>query len=313
MRNLTVLMAVLLIGLSSCVSKKKYMSMQGARDEALLNYERLQAQYEDCQEERAGLEGRVGNLQSSLKLKEQQLAVTQSEVTNERNRSSSLQEQVNYLQQSNKTLLDRLSDLSVVSKTGAESIKKSLETLSKQGDYIQDLNESIQKKDSVNLALVMNLKRSLADVNDEDVTVEVKKGVVYISLSDKMLFRSGSSVINARAGEILGKIAKVANDHNELDILVEGHTDNVPIRTSCLQDNWDLSAKRATAVVRTLQTRYGVAPSRMTAGGRSFYVPKATNETAQGRSINRRTEIIILPKLDQFFQLLEAPDAGTGE
>ena len=202
-------------------------------------------------------------------------------------------------------MLDRLSDLSVLSQSGAENIKKSLEALNEQNKYIKDLTGRMQAKDSMNLALVMNLKRSLNDVNDEDVTVEVKKGVVYISLSDKMLFKSGSYDIQTKAETVLGKIAKVVNDHNDPDILVEGHTDNVPINTACLKDNWDLSAMRATAVVRSLQRKYGVAPERMTAGGRSEYVPKANNATADGKSLNRRTEIVILPKLDQFFQLLE--------
>ncbi|MEO1715010.1 MAG: flagellar motor protein MotB, partial [Bacteroidota bacterium] len=184
-----------------------------------------------------------------------------------------------------------------------------LEAISDQNKYIQGLNASIQQKDSLNLALVMNLKRSLADVNDEDVTVEVKKGVVYISLSDKMLFRSGSSTISSKADDVLSKIAQVVNDHSDFDILVEGHTDNVPISSGCVKDNWDLSVDRATAVVRALQTKYNVDPARMTAGGRSEYVPKADNESLEGRSSNRRTEIIVLPKLDQFFELLSP--AGT--
>jgi chemotaxis protein MotB len=149
----------------------------------------------------------------------------------------------------------------------------------------------------------VNLKRSLADVNDEDVTVEVKKGVVYISLSDKMLFKSGSADISTMAEGVLSKIAKVVNDHSELDILVEGHTDNVPIKTANIKDNWDLSALRATAVVRLLQSKYNVKPERMTAGGRSEFVPKVANDNPKNKSINRRTEIVILPKLDQFFQL----------
>ncbi len=312
MKNLKLLSLLLIIGLlTSCVSKKKFLDMQAGRDQAQLEYEKLKLQFDECQSQAVNFQSRLSNMESALRIKEQELAVAKNETQNERNRNSALQEQINYLQQSNTNLLDRLSDLSVVSKTGAESIKKSLETLSKQGDYIQQLNQTMQRKDSVNLALVMNLKRSLSDVNDEDVTIEVKKGVVYISLSDKMLFRSGSAVINTRAMEVLGKIALVVNDHEELDILVEGHTDTVPIRTACLEDNWDLSVKRATSVVRVLQNRYNVDPSRMTAGGRSEYIPKADNSTESGRSINRRTEIIILPKLDQFFQLLEAPTAST--
>lgn len=303
---------LILLMLSSCISKKKFMEMQDSRDAAQSQYNSLKTQFDECQSQAVRFQADVENLSNQLNLKDQELAVSKNETQNERNRIKALQEQIDYLQQSNTNLLDRLSDLSVLSKTGAENIKKSLETLSKQGDYIKQLNSSMQRKDSVNLILVMNLKRSLEDVNDEDVTVEVKKGVVYISLSDKMLFRSGSAVINTRAEDVLGKIARVLKDHKELDILVEGHTDSVPIRTSCLEDNWDLSVKRATSVVRLLQKRYLVDPSRMTAGGRSEYVPKTDNSTAQGRSINRRTEIIILPKLDQFFQLLEAPTADVG-
>jgi chemotaxis protein MotB len=157
----------------------------------------------------------------------------------------------------------------------------------------------------------MNLKRSLVDINDDDVQIEVKKGVVYISLSDKMLYKSGSAEINPKAHAVLGKIAKILNDRKELDILVEGHTDNVPISTTLYADNWDLSAKRATSVVRVLQWKYNVDPERMTAGGRSEYVSKAVNSTAQGRQLNRRTEIILLPQLDQFFKLLQSNTSAT--
>jgi chemotaxis protein MotB len=198
-----------------------------------------------------------------------------------------------------------MAELSVISKTGAESIKKSLETMNEQSKYIKDLNSSIQRKDSLNMALAMNIKRSLDNVNDKDINVEVRKGVVYISISDKLLFKSGSDDINAAAENVLSKIAKVVNDHKDFDILVEGHTDNVPISDKCRADNWDLSAMRATSIVRYLQKKYKVAPERMTAGGRGEYVPKASNATAEGRSANRRTEIVILPKLDEFFKLLE--------
>ena len=195
----------------------------------------------------------------------------------------------------------------MVSKSGAESIKKSLEALNEQNRYIKNLTTSMQRKDSLNLVLLMNLKRSLNNFDDEDVTIEVKKGVVYISISDKMLFKSGSYKINDKAREVISKIAKIVNDHTELDILIEGHTDNVPIQTECMLDNWDLSVKRATSIVRLMQNEYNVQPQRMTAGGRSEYIPKKTNKTSEGRTINRRTEIIILPELDQFFKLLEPP------
>lgn len=283
-RVLFILAAVVM--LSSCNSKKKLAeikSLQEARDKAV-------ASLTDCDQ-------RTADLRSQLSAKDNDLLGKDKQVTD-------LQAQLDYMKKTNTNLLDRMSDLSIVSKSGAESIKKSLETLNEQTKYVNNLNTSIQRKDSINLALVMNLKRSLDDINDQDVQVEVKKGVVYVSISDKLLFKSGSYDITPRAETVLGKVAKVVNDHKELDILVEGHTDVIPISTTSIKDNWDLSALRATSVVRTLQGRFGVAPERMTAGGRSEYSPKDDNTTNVGRQQNRRTEIIITPKLDQFFNLL---------
>lgn len=281
--------------LASCVSKKSFNSLQEERDMLNDRYNKLASK---CQEEKS-------TYSSAAKANQDKINKLESQLENEQNNGKRLTEQVEFLKKNNTNLLDRLSDLSVISQSSAESIKKSLETLNKQSDYIKDMTASIQRKDSINLALVMNLKRSLSDVNDDDVQVEVRKGVVYISISDKMLFRSGSSRISGEAESVLGKIATVLNDHSELDVLVEGHTDNVPIRTDCIQDNWDLSVKRATAVVRVLQGKYNVDPSRLTAGGRSEFQPKEANDNSSGRRANRRTEIIVLPKLDQFFKLLE--------
>lgn len=273
-----ILLALLIIGmLSSCVTRKKYKLLEG-------NNTALRSRADACASE---------------------LSAMNAELVNQKTRNQSLMEEIDHLKKTNTNLLDRMADLSIISKTESENIKKSLEAINSQNQQIYDLNASIRQKDSLNLALVMNLKRSLADVNDQDVNIEVRKGVVYISLSDKMLFKSGSYKINAAAESVLGKIASVANDHKDLDLLVEGHTDNVPIATECIEDNWDLSAKRATAVVRMLQKKYNVAPERMTAGGRSEYISKNPNDNAEGRSVNRRTEIIILPKLDQFFKMLE--------
>lgn len=282
--------------MTSCVSKKKLA-------EAQQSLAQLQASTDRAKQECETQNGALSRDNSSLR---DQVKTRDNELASERAKSKSLQEQLDFLKKTNTNLLDRLSDLSIVSKTGAESIKKSLEALNDQSKYIQGLTSSMQRKDSLNMALVMNLKRSLSNVNDEDVTIEVKKGVVYVSLSDKMLFKFGSYDISPQAEIVLGKIAQIVNDRKDLDILVEGHTDNVPYRSSFLEDNWDLSAKRATSVVRLLQKKYNVAPERMTAGGRSEFVPKAPNDSDQGRSLNRRTEIVILPKLDQFFQLLEA-------
>ncbi|MCB0586826.1 MAG: OmpA family protein [Phaeodactylibacter sp.] len=235
------------------------------------------------------------------------VAALESELAMKNEQVEQLEAQLNHAQSTQASLLDRMADLSVVNKEGAESIRKSLDNITQQYSFIQDLTSKIQTKDSLNLALVMNLKRSLSNVDDEDIQVEVKGGFVYVSISDKLLFQSGSSRVNKAAYSVLGKIATVVNDHDDMNIMVEGHTDDVPISNSCVADNWDLSVKRATSVVRILQEDHYVAPERMTAAGRSQYVPKASNTTAAGRSLNRRTEIIIMPKLDQFFKLLEPP------
>ncbi len=306
MKKSFLLLPVLAIVFNACVSKKQFLMKQAELDELRISCDN---RVNDLNARYAQLEREKSALAADLRQSESNLLICNTSLENEKSKNRSLEQQMEYLKATNTNLLDRLSDLSVVSKTGAESIKKSLEALNEQNKYIQDLTSSMQRKDSLNLALVVNLKRSLSDVNDEDVTIEVKKGVVYISLSDKMLFRSGSADINQRAEEVLAKIARVVNDHTELDILVEGHTDNVPISTACLKDNWDLSVMRATSVVRLLQTKYNVKPDRMTAGGRSEFVPKTSNANAASRAINRRTEIIILPKLDQFFDLMTPPTA----
>lgn len=291
MKNVNfIILIVVAILLSACVSQKEYTQLE--RD-----LEMEQTTSKTCQD----------NLKSS----QNDQLILEANLENLKNRANKLENQIEYFKSTNTNLLERLSDLSVVSKSGAASIQKSLEALNEQNKYIKDLTSSMQIKDSLNLVLVMNLKRSLDDFDDEDINIEVKKGVVYVSISDKMLFRSGSYKISDQAKNVIGKISKIINDHRELDILVEGHTDNVPISTECMTDNWDLSVKRATSIVRLMQTEFNVQPSRMTAGGRSEFVPKTTNETVDGRAKNRRTEIIILPKLDQFFDLLQPPVAKT--
>lgn len=287
MKNIKLIILILIAALlNSCVTQKKYTQLER-------NLELKQTTLNTCQDD--------------LKSTQSDKLILEANLENAKSRANKLESQLEYFKSTNTNLLERLSDLSVVSKTGAESIQKSLEALNEQNKYIKDLTSSIQRKDSLNLVLVMNLKRSLDDFDDEDINIEVKKGVVYVSISDKMLFRSGSYKISDKAKNVIGKIAKIINDHKELDILVEGHTDNVPISTECIVDNWDLSVKRATSIVRLMQTDFGVQSSRLTAGGRSEFVPKTTNETAEGRAKNRRTEIIILPKLNQFFELLEPP------
>lgn len=203
------------------------------------------------------------------------------------------------------TMMKQLSDMSVISSTQAESIRKSLENINSKDSYIKDLQTAMAHKDSLNMALVLNLKGALKDVNDEDVTINVEGSAVFISISDKMLFSSGSYNITPRAKAILGKVADVIKAQPEVQFMVEGHTDNKAISAGVIKDNWDLSVMRATSVVRVLQKNYGVEPSRMIAAGRSEYVPVTSNANADGRSLNRRTRIVILPQLDQFFKLLE--------
>ncbi len=293
MRSILVaVVAVFMLG--SCVSKKKALSLENEKSELQAALDKARTALSDC-------DTRATNLSSELKKKT-------DEVEARNRRVKELEEQIDFLKQQNLQVLDRFSDLSIVTKAGAESIKKSMETLNQQGRYIQDLNRQIQQKDSLNMVLVNNLKRSLSGVSEDDVQIEVKKGVVYVSLSDKMLFRSGSSIINSQAEGVVGNVAKILNDYKQIEILVEGHTDNVPFSSENLIDNWDLSVKRATSVVRLLQKKYGVDPDRLTAGGRGEYAPKAGNSTSADRALNRRTEIIITPKIDQYFNLYTDPD-----
>jgi len=220
-------------------------------------------------------------------------------------RIEGFKEQIATLKNSNNALLSNQGDLVTLSTQGSRNLERSLESMREKDLQIRSLNDAITKKDSVTLALVTSLKSSLGNLQDEDISVNVEKGVVYISISDKLLFSSGSDKINENAKMVLGKVAKVVNDKPEIELMVEGHTDNQPISSTKFTDNWALSTARATAVTRVLQEDFNVAPKRMTAAGRSFYIPVATNDTPEGRAKNRRTRIIVLPKLDQFFDMVE--------
>jgi chemotaxis protein MotB len=267
--------------LFSCVSSKKYKAGQLRIEELNKEYARLQSDLRNCEEFSAR---QKANMQTEL---------------------DALRKENAFLKENNTNVLNQLKDLSVLSATQAESVKKSLENLGSKDAYIQDLQSAMARKDSLNMALVMNLKSALNDVNDKDVNIQVEKGVVFISISDKLLFKSGSAIVSEGAMNVLGKVAQVLNANPQLDILVEGHTDSIPIKNNCIIDNWDLSAKRATSVTRILQNDYNIDPIRMTAGGKAEYSPLVSNDTQEGRASNRRTRIVILPQLDQFFKLLE--------
>lgn len=226
----------------------------------------------------------------------------------QKSRIAFLESEIEHLQETNNNLLGRLEDLAVISMNDSESIKESLTTLNKQYEHIQGLTDEIQQKDSLNQALVENLKRSLIDVNQEDIDIRVQGSAVYVSLSEKMLFPTASSRINKAAYNTLEKVATIINDHSGLEILVRGHTDNIPIANRHYSDNWDLSVNRATSVVKVLQERFEVDPARLTAAGKGEFSPVDENDTAQGRKLNRRTEIIITPDLSQFFDLLSSPE-----
>lgn len=289
------LIAITSLAMFSCVSPKKLEAEKAKYTELSGNYLALQAKYRDLQDElkkcEADSKSKINDLSNRKNLLEEQV--------------DDLKKQIDYLKQNNNTVLNQLKDLSVVTGAQAESIKKSLENIGAKDMYIQDLQGSIARKDSLNMALVMNLKGAIGNLDDKDINIKVEKGVVYVDISDKLLFRSGSYEVTERAKEVLGKVAKVLNAQPEIEFQVEGHTDSVPIKSPGILDNWDLSVKRATSVVRILQDTYGLDPKRMTAAGRSQYLPVADNSTPEGRAANRRTRIVILPQLDQFFKLLE--------
>jgi len=223
-------------------------------------------------------------------------------------RIKSLQDEIAYLQESNGTMLDRMTELAVINSEDASTINESLRQMGEQQEYISELTNKIHQKDSVNFALVSNLKSSLIDVNDDDVQIEVKGSAVYVSLSDKLLFRSASAKVSSDAYYVLGKVAKIINDQPEIQVLVQGHTDDLPIANKHYRDNWDLSTSRALSVIRILQDKYEVFPGKLTAAGRGEFDPKIDNDDAAGRKANRRTEIILKPQLGQFFELLTVPE-----
>lgn len=202
-------------------------------------------------------------------------------------------------------LIGNMGDMATLSKKEAENLEKSLEKINEKDKQIRSLQDAITRKDSVTFALVTSIKGAIGDLSDEDIQIKVDKGAVFVSISDKFLFKSGSFKLNSGAMTVLSKVAKILVAKADFEVMIEGHTDNVAYRKGDLEDNWDLSTKRATSIVRVLQEDFKIDPSRMTAAGRSEYVPITDNETAEGRAANRRTRIIILPKLDQFYGMIE--------
>lgn len=214
-----------------------------------------------------------------------------------------MQTQIELLKESNANLKDNLTNITHLSSQGAANLEKSLESMKEKDLKISRLQDALTKKDSVTLALVSSLKKEVG-ISDPDIQINVEKGVVFISIADKMLFRTGSYEVSDKAKEVLAKVAKVVNSKPDFECMIEGHTDNVPYRSGVLLDNWDLSVKRSTSIVRALQD-LGVKPSQLIAAGRGEHVPLVANTTSENRSINRRTRVLVLPKIDQFYDMIE--------
>lgn len=259
--------------MTSCVSQKKFAELEAKHKEAQDLLNSATVKLNDCLEEKASAESKL----------------------------NALEEQNTFLKANNQVLIDNMGNLTELSAKGAENLEKSLESIQEKDLTIRRLQDAVTRRDSVNLSLVQSLKGVLGNLDDEDIEVSVEKGVVFVSISDKLLFRSGSYNVTAAAKNVLSKVAKVVNNKPDFEFMVEGHTDDVPYRKGVLLDNWDLSAKRATSIVRILQNDYGVDPKRMTAAGRAEFVPVSATE----KSKNRRTRIVVLPKIDQFYSMIE--------
>lgn len=273
------------LAVSSCVSKKQFTDLQ-------TNYTQLQTKHSALQEEYNGAKVKLAEYTSDSKSLAARLA-------EEQQRNKELKEAYAKLQGSYQSNVQQ----------GNVNISKLVDEINASNKFIKQLVDAKTKSDSLNQVLTNKLTRSLSRTEANDVDVQVIKGVVYISLADNMLYKSGSYEIGERAGETLSKIAKIITDYKDYDVLVEGNTDNVPISQKNIRNNWDLSALRASSVVQALQTRYGVDPKRLTAAGRGEYNPVASNGSAVGKQRNRRTQIIITPKLDQFMDLIDqAPE-----
>lgn len=264
----------------SCVSNKKYAELQA-------NYNR--------------------SLDTNSKLK-QSWQVTQQELSGSRARVTSLEEQIAAAKSNAAALQDALNKCLAGNNQGNVNIAKLADQITASDKYIRHLVDLKHKSDSLNQVLTSNLTRSLSPAEAQGVDIKVLKGVVYVSLADNMVYKSGSYEILPQAGSVLAKVAKIINDYSNYDVLVEGNTDNVPIKQTNIRNNWDLSTLRASSVVQALQNTYNVDPKRLTAGGRGEYNPIADNSTASGKSQNRRTQVIITPKLDQFMGLIGKGD-----
>lgn len=293
---------VLFVGLSltSCVAKKKLTALQSQFDKA-------QADLVKCGDNVQDYKDKLERMSKLQQESEAQKNATLSSVQQRDQQINDLKDQVADLRKLRDKQVEQVGNLTVLSKAANDNIDKTLSQLATKDKYINLLQAARTKADSINLALAVNLKSALNNgLDDQDVEVKVDKTVVMINISDKMLFSTGSSKISSNANIVLGKIAQIIKSRPELEVMVEGYTDNVAINTDCITDNWDLSTKRATSVIRILQQSFGIDPNKLIAAGRGEFNALTSNDSAEGRAINRRTRIILMPKLDQFYDLLNS-------
>ena len=287
--------------MTSCVSKKKFAKTQSDLD---LSKKELATANKDLSRLAADLNVQMANVKN-CQLEKSKLSDDLKACQTTQNL---LAEQIADLKMQRDNQSKQAGELVTLSQSANNNIKETLSQLEKKDKYLHYLQAAKTKADSINLALAVNLKGVLKEgLDDTDVEVKVDKQVVFVNLSDKMLFQSGSSNLTSRANEVLAKIAKIVESRPDVEVMVEGYTDSQPIKTACIDDNWDLSVKRSTAVIRVLQNLYKVNPDKLIAAGRGQYNAFAPNDNDANRAINRRTRIIILPKMDQFYDLLN-PD-----
>lgn len=276
MRKIVVAITSLTL-LTACVSKKQYTDLEAKNKEIQDLLNSCTVKLNVCLEEKANLNANLSGLNATV---------------------SSLKEQ-------NQGLISTTKDMTILSTKGAQNIEKALETIKEKDLKISRMQDALTKKDSVTLAVVTSLKRAVG-ISDPDIEINVEKGVVFISIADKLLFKSGSYDVTDKAKTVLEKVAKVVNDKPDFECMVEGHTDDVPYTgNKILTDNWDLSVKRSTSIIRVLTNELNVNPAQLIAAGRSSYIPLVDNLTAENRAKNRRTRIVVLPKIDQFYEMIE--------
>ncbi len=276
MKRVLLGLSVLAISLSSCGTQKKIAALEGKNKE-------------------------VQDLLNTCTVKLNSALVEKDALNNQKD---ALAQQLDFLKKNNSDLINNMGNLTMLSSKGADNLEKSLESLKEKDLKISRLQDAITKKDSVTLALVRSVKKEVG-FDDPDIQVNVEKGVVYISIADKLLFKTAGYEVNDKAKKVLAKVAAIAKSKPDFEVMVEGHTDNVPIKNAMMRDNWDLSVKRAVSIVQVLQSDFGLNPAQLVASGRGQYVPLVDNDSAENKARNRRTRIVLLPKIDQFYDMIE--------